>query len=232
MSVILRKKVNKISEDFQDRKSSYVNEIAYNKSAIIFKLLSSLVNARISLNFIMQNINDNDTKQINLKSNSDISTKRLAGNLIEAFVIKFLIEKDIINDSNINSNSSPDFTYDGVNFEIKAYYNNISNLSLGRFDTIKDGLLSDVDNRYKNMTAIIFKYDIDANSNEIIIKRLDVIPFIFLINKKFMLKGGGSTQVIAGNYSTNSKEDYNKLLNELRNILNNKNKENNNNDKH
>ncbi len=231
MGVILRRRVDKIDEDFQDNKSSYVNEIAYNKSAIIFKLLSSLVNARISLNFIMQNINDNDTKQINLKSNSDISTKRLAGNLIEAFVIKFLTEKNIINDSNINSNSSPDFSYDNVNFEIKAYYNNISNLSLGRFDTIKDGLLSDVDNRYKNMTAIIFKYDIDANSNEIIIKRLDVIPFIFLINKNFMLKGGGSTQVRAGNYSTGNKEDYNKLLNELRNILNAKNKENTSNDK-
>lgn len=197
---------------------------------MIFKLLSCLINSEISLNFNISNISG-DIPSLRIRSKSDISAKRLAGNLIEAFVIKYLLKNKLKIEQNINSNQSPDFIYNNVKFEIKSYCDKVSNLSLGRFDSIKNGLLTNDDNRYKDMTAIIFRYEIDNIKNKIIIKDLDVIPFIFLINKDFMLKGGGSTQVIAGNYSTNSKEDYNELLDELRNILNDKNKENNNNDK-
>lgn len=227
MSVILRRKVDKIDESFLNNRLSYKNDESFNTSQQIFKLLSQLINSEISLNFNISNISG-DIPSLRIRSKSDISAKRLAGNLIEAFVIKYLLKNKLKIEQNINSNQSPDFIYNNVKFEIKSYCDKVSNLSLGRFDSIKNGLLTNDDNKYKDMTAIIFRYEIDNIKNKIIIKDLDVIPFIFLINKDFMLKGGGSTQVIAGNYSTNSKEDYNKLLNELRNILNNKNNNNNN----
>lgn len=230
MSIILRRKVDKINESFLNNRLSYKNDESFNTSQMIFKLLSQLINSEISLNFNISNISGN-ISSLRIRSKSDISAKRLAGNLIEAFVIKYLLKNKLKIKQNINSNQSPDFIYNNVKFEIKSYCDKVSNLSLGRFDSIKNGLLTNDDNKYKDMTAIIFRYEIDNIKNKIIIKDLDVIPFIFLINKDFMLKGGGSTQVIAGNYSTNSKEDYNELIDELRNILNNKNKERDNNEK-
>lgn len=231
MGVILRRKVDKIDESFLNNRLSYKNDESFNTSQMIFKLLSQLINSEISLNFNISNISGN-ISSLRIKSKSDISAKRLAGNLIEAFVIRYLLKNKLKIEQNINSNQSPDFIYNNVKFEIKSYCDKVSNLSLGRFDSIKNGLLTNDDNKYKDMTAIIFRYEIDNNKNKIIIRDLDVIPFIFLINKDFILKGGGSTQVIAGNYSTSSKEDYNELIDELRNIINNKNKEKDNNDKH
>lgn len=218
--VKIRRKIYKINEDFQNSQLSYFDNNTYDTAHVMFKLLSKFVNARISLSFNITNISDEN--DINLNSHNDISRGKLAGDVIEAAVISLLQRRGILKENYINSNHSPDFVYNNVPFEIKAYNKNVTNLSLGRYETIKNGLLSDNDEHYKRMVAIIFNYDVNNETNEIIITNLDVIPFIFLINKDFKVKGGGSSSVIARKYSTRDNTDFNELLDELRQILNNK----------
>ena len=91
MSVILRRKVDKIDESFLNNRLSYKNDESFNTSQTIFKLLSQLINSEISLNFNISNISG-DIQSLRIRSKSDISAKRLAGNLIEAFVIKYLLK--------------------------------------------------------------------------------------------------------------------------------------------